>query len=402
MCNFEWSVFLLHCTVRGAVNGRWWRLYTRYLGSWATKTPQWGEAVTWRPQPWQTFHTAILYLFLHTDSTREKKNIIKSIGKVVLAQSVLFEVTGQIGTNWAHISDAFSWAAIQYTRIKTIHPPAHDSSQWMNRNIKQWTTEPLRGHLVPGKLQSAWQQHCRHSLFAAMYFGLPPPINTTCGAALNSDLSQPVRTQRTTFSWDQLNFLQTEQHTGLLPCKSNICPLRAISLRLWDNIWCIRLWNVCLSSTPELQLLWLHKDLGYTQESINIQTYSNTISSCQVFLLHFTINQPLNWAFNHCTDSTSICFPLHIKSQEACSDRVASLLLPIGLLGDSCCNLASRHGKAESQHGSQSLFNSEYLNRINFSKVIPMNRRKQKQEYLARIYTLCVMTVWVTKCFCKI
>ena len=45
----------------------------RYLSSWATKMPQWGEAVAWRPQPFQTFNTAILCLFLHTVlCTREK------------------------------------------------------------------------------------------------------------------------------------------------------------------------------------------------------------------------------------------------------------------------------------------------------------------------------------------
>lgn len=38
-------------------------------------------------------------IFAHGLHEGEKKNIIKSIGKVVLAQSVLFEVTGQIGTN---------------------------------------------------------------------------------------------------------------------------------------------------------------------------------------------------------------------------------------------------------------------------------------------------------------
>lgn len=40
-----------------------------------------------------------IYFCTRTPRGRKKKYIIKSIGKVVLAQSVLFEVTGQIGTN---------------------------------------------------------------------------------------------------------------------------------------------------------------------------------------------------------------------------------------------------------------------------------------------------------------
>lgn len=61
------------------------------------------------------------------------------------------------------------------------------------------------------------------------------------------------------------------QHwTDRLTNKLNLCLSNSISLRLWNDIWCIRLWNVCLSSAPKLQLseplllLWLHKDLGQT------------------------------------------------------------------------------------------------------------------------------------------
>lgn len=44
-------------------------------------------------------HCNFVSIFAHGLHEGEKKCIIKSIGKVVLAQSVLFEVTGQIGTN---------------------------------------------------------------------------------------------------------------------------------------------------------------------------------------------------------------------------------------------------------------------------------------------------------------
>lgn len=43
-------------------------------------------------------HCNFVSIFAHGLHEGEKKYIIKSIGKVVLAQSVLFEVTGQIGT----------------------------------------------------------------------------------------------------------------------------------------------------------------------------------------------------------------------------------------------------------------------------------------------------------------
>lgn len=75
--------------------------------------------------------------------------------------------------------------------MSTILPRTHNDPVWMSRDIKQlWTTEPLRGHLVLSKLQSAWQQDCCHSHFAAMYFCLPPPINTMFRAYF--ELCRPV------------------------------------------------------------------------------------------------------------------------------------------------------------------------------------------------------------------
>lgn len=143
-----------------------------------------------------------------------------------------------------------SSAAIRYIDISTILPPAHDSSVWMNSNIKQcWAVVNNRGHLVLGKVQSAWQQDCRHSPFAAMYFCLPPPINTMSRAYF--ELSRPTSVVS---QYVRLNIIpkltkKTEHCRYPLPYKLNLCLSHSISARLWDNIWCIRLW-MSVSAVP--------------------------------------------------------------------------------------------------------------------------------------------------------
>lgn len=154
------------------------------------------------------------------------------------------------------------------------HPPSRPTSsqyEWAEilSNVSQWwTTEALRGHLVLSKLQSAWQQDCRHSPFAAMYFCLTPPINTIPRAYFEPCRPCSVSICELQKQTKQKKLLERPSSAQThFPYKLNLSLSHCISSGLWDNIWRIRLWNVCLSSAPTLHLpeqllLWLHKDLG--------------------------------------------------------------------------------------------------------------------------------------------
>lgn len=164
--------------------------------------------------------------------------------------------------------------------INTIPlPPGYNSSDWMNWNIEQccvvvnntasqwpscsWYTAvclttglpsfPFCSHVF---LSATSYQHQLHRLLWTPPNKLKLSVNTRGWVY---SLNEQKHT-----SWGSV-FLFTRQHQHPLPHKLKLP--HSISSGLLDNIWCIRLWNVCLSSAsqlhlPEPLLLWLHADLG--------------------------------------------------------------------------------------------------------------------------------------------
>lgn len=139
----------------------------------------------------------------------------------------------------------------------------------------------LEAILFPTKVQSAWQQDCRHSPFAAaVYFCLPPPLNTTSKGLL---WILQAKFSVSLYVWLDI-FQKVTKTSRNVPWAEHGPSITSRQLKLvhvtlhygetWDNIWCIRLWNVCLSSSPTLYICQNRYCCGYRRIKERVVTHN--------------------------------------------------------------------------------------------------------------------------------
>lgn len=175
---------------------------------------------------------------------------------------------------WTLKADVFDCAAVLNIEINTILLPAHDSSEWMNIKYKVLLMNNRASQRVI--LLSADCSLLDNK--TAITFHLQLCISVC--HLLSTPCAEPSSSIPQYSGWNIFFKLKGHNHTirnicscelnnhsNSYPCNIKLVSAASISLRLWNNIWCIRLWNVCLSSAPkrhlpEQLLLWLHKDLG--------------------------------------------------------------------------------------------------------------------------------------------